>query len=151
MSRRPRPRGESVLTTGVMVTCGLAGLFVAVANLGLIAIGKNHYGDLATGRSIALVGFSLMLVVAAFEARSETDTAFTVDSFNSSKMNLIALAEVGWGVPHHSGRLHAPPARYRSTHCPAMGDRTARGDRAAAGLGGRQVHRPPTEHREASP
>ena len=94
MSRRPRPRGESVLTTGVMVTCGLAGLFVAVANLGLIAIGKNHYGDLATGRSIALVGFSLMLVVAAFEARSETDTAFTVDSFNSSKMNLIALAEV---------------------------------------------------------
>jgi Ca2+-transporting ATPase len=94
MSRRPRPRGESVLTTGVMITCGLAGLFVAVANLGMIAIGKNHYGDLATGRSIALVGFSLMLVVAAFEARSETDTAFTVDSFNSSKMNLISLVEV---------------------------------------------------------
>jgi Ca2+-transporting ATPase len=94
MNRRPRPRGESVLTSGVMITCGLAGLFVAVANLGLIAIGKNHYGALITGRSIALVGFSLMLVVAAFEARSETGTAFTLDSLNSSKMNLIALAEV---------------------------------------------------------
>ena len=35
-----------------------------------------------------------MLIVAAFEARSETESAFTVDSFNSSRMNIIALAEV---------------------------------------------------------
>ncbi len=74
MNRHPRPRGESILTTGVMITCGLVGLFVAVANLALIAIGKDHYGSVATGRSIALVGFTLMLVVAAFEARSETES-----------------------------------------------------------------------------
>ena len=60
-----------------MVTCGLVGLFIAVANLVLIAIGKNHYGSLAIGRSIGLVAFCLMLVVAAFEARSETETVFT--------------------------------------------------------------------------
>ena len=35
-----------------------------------------------------------MLVVAAFEARSETETAFDMDTFNSSRMNLIALAEI---------------------------------------------------------
>ena len=35
-----------------------------------------------------------MLVVAAFEARSETETVFTVDTFNSSRMNLIAVAEI---------------------------------------------------------
>ena len=34
MRRRPRPRGESILTSGVMVTCGLAGLFVAVGQPG---------------------------------------------------------------------------------------------------------------------
>ena len=34
MQPPPRPRGESILTTGVMVTCGLVGPFVAVANLG---------------------------------------------------------------------------------------------------------------------
>ena len=84
MSRLPRPRGDSILTKGVMITSGLAGLYVAIANLVLISTGKNHYGSLATGRSMGLVGFSLMLVVAAFEARSETHTIFTLDTFNSS-------------------------------------------------------------------
>ena len=95
MQRRPRPRGESILTRGVMITSGLTGLYIAAANLTLIAVGKNHYGSLATGRSIGLVGFSLMLVVAAFEARSQTQTVFAVETFNSSRMNLIALAEIG--------------------------------------------------------
>ena len=49
MNRHPRPRGESILTTGVMITAGLGGLFVAVANLALIEIGKDHYGSIATG------------------------------------------------------------------------------------------------------
>ena len=77
-----------------MTTCGLVGLFVAVANLALIAIGKDHYGSVATGRSIALVGFTLMLVVAAFEARSETESVFMAGTFDSSRMNKIALAEL---------------------------------------------------------
>ncbi len=93
MDRLPRPRGESILTTPVMVTSGLVGLFVAFANLGMIAFGTNHYNSLATGRSIGLVAFSLMLIVAAFEARSETESIFTGDTFNSSRMNRIALLE----------------------------------------------------------
>ena len=94
MRRRPRPRGDSILTTGVVVTCSLVGLYIAGANLTLIAVGNNHYGSLAVGRSIGLVAFSLMLIVAAFEARSETETVFSMDTFNSPRMNLIALAEV---------------------------------------------------------
>ena len=94
MRRRPRPRGDSILTTGVVVTCSLVGLYIAIANLVLIAVGNNHYGSLALGRSIGLVAFTLMLIVAAFEARSETETAFSLDTFNSPRMNLIALAEV---------------------------------------------------------
>jgi Ca2+-transporting ATPase len=77
-----------------MITSGLVGLYIAVANLGMIAFGTNHFGSLDTGRSIGLVAFSLMLVVAAFEARSETETVFRVDTFNSPRMNRIALAEV---------------------------------------------------------
>ena len=94
MSRQPRPRGDSILTKGMMITCGLVGLFMAVANLALIATGRNHYGSIKIGQSMGLVAFCLMLVVAAFEARSETQTAFDTDIFNSSRMNLIALAEV---------------------------------------------------------
>ena len=94
MNRHPRPRGESILTRPVIITCGLVGLFIAIANLALIAVGKNHYGSIEIGQSMGLVAFSLMLVVAAFEARSETATAFDTDIFNSSRMNVIAAAEV---------------------------------------------------------
>jgi P-type Ca2+ transporter type 2C len=94
MDRHPRPRGESILTRGVIITCGLVGLFIAVANLALIATGKNHYGSVKTGQSMGLVAFSLMLVVAAFEARNEKETVFDAGIFNSSKMNVIAAAEI---------------------------------------------------------
>jgi Ca2+-transporting ATPase len=94
MARRPRPRGESILTRGMMITCGLGGLYVAVANLLLILVGKNYYGDIVIGQSIGLVGFSLMLVVAAYEARSEKGSVFSVDTFNSSRMNKTALVEL---------------------------------------------------------
>jgi Ca2+-transporting ATPase len=94
MERRPRPRGESILTLGVKLTCGLGGAFVAAANLILIEVGKHHWGSLAVGQSIGLVAFTLMLVVAAFESRSETESVFTIDTFNSNRMNLIAALEV---------------------------------------------------------
>ena len=94
MRRRPRARGESILTAGVMVTCGLIGLVIASANLGMILVGTNLLNSTVKGQSIGLVAFSLMLVVAAFEARSETGSVFCMDSFNSPRMNLIAVAEV---------------------------------------------------------
>ena len=47
---------------------------------------------------MALVGFVLMLVVGAFESRNETASVFVLDTFNSSKMNLIAIAEIAGGV-----------------------------------------------------
>src|SRR5262249_29589195 len=93
MKRRPRPRGESVLNRGLLVTCGLVGLFMAIASLLLIQIGKHHWGSVDTGRSIAFTSLCLMLIVAAFESRSETRTVFTTDTFASSKMNWIAAAE----------------------------------------------------------
>jgi len=94
MGRRPRPRGESALTRPMLVSSGLVGLFIAIVNLALIEVGKHHYDSTVTGSSIALVAFVLMLVVGAYESRSETETALTVDTFKSPKMNWIALAEV---------------------------------------------------------
>jgi P-type Ca2+ transporter type 2C len=48
---------------------------------------------LKIGQSIAFTSFALMMIVAAFECRSETDTALTPDSFASSKMNWTAVGE----------------------------------------------------------
>jgi Ca2+-transporting ATPase len=94
----PRPRGDAVLTPLIIVTCRLVGLVMAIFNLSIIEVGIHQYGSVEIGSSMALVAFVLMLEVAAFESRSETASVFTVDTFNSSKMNWIAIAETAGGV-----------------------------------------------------
>jgi Ca2+-transporting ATPase len=75
MSLKPKPRGQSVLTTGVMVTVGLSGLGITIGLLSLIQLGKSHYDSVAVGQSIAFTSFALCLIVAAFECRSESATS----------------------------------------------------------------------------
>ncbi|MEV7279443.1 HAD-IC family P-type ATPase [Streptomyces sp. NPDC093111] len=98
MRRRPRPRGESVLTRPVLVTVGLGGLAITALLLGLIALGREHFGSVATGQSIAFTAFALCLIVAAFECRSETDSVFTTATFDSRQMNWVALAQLALAV-----------------------------------------------------
>ncbi len=94
MARQPRPRGQSILTKPIMISCGLGGLYVAAANLLLIYIGNNYYGNIQTGQSIGLVAFSLMLVVAAFESRQEKASILNPETFNSPRMNKTAVIEI---------------------------------------------------------
>ncbi|MER6319806.1 HAD-IC family P-type ATPase [Streptomyces sp. NPDC001581] len=93
MRRRPRPRGESVLTRPVLVTVGLGGLAITVLLLGLIQLGRARYDSVATGQSIAFTAFSLCLIVAAFECRSETESVLTASTLDSKQMNWVALAQ----------------------------------------------------------
>jgi P-type Ca2+ transporter type 2C len=93
MGRRPRPRGESVLTTGVMVTVGLAGLAITIGLLSMIEVGQHYFGSVPVGQSIAFTSFALCLIVAAVECRSETGTALTTATFDSKQMNWAMLGE----------------------------------------------------------
>jgi P-type Ca2+ transporter type 2C len=93
MERPPRPRGESILTRPMMLTAGLVGLFIASASLLMIEIGVHHYGSVRIGTSVAFTAFALMMVAAAYECRSETESVLTLDTFNSRRMNLIAAVE----------------------------------------------------------
>jgi Ca2+-transporting ATPase len=94
MSLYPRPRGQSVLTTRLVLTVGLVGLAMSIGLLSLLELGKSEYGSTAIGQSIAFSAFALMLVVAAFESRSETETVLTVSTFDSRTMNWVALAQL---------------------------------------------------------
>ena len=93
MMRKPRPRGESVLTRGVVITVGLAGLAITIGLLSMIKLGQSHFGSLAVGNSIAFTAFSLCLIVAALECRHETGTVLTTDTFDSKQMNWAMLGE----------------------------------------------------------
>jgi P-type Ca2+ transporter type 2C len=93
MGRRPRPRGESVLTMPVIVTVGLTGLAITIGLLSLIQYGTSHFHSEHIGNSIAFTAFALALIVAAVECRSQTATVLTVDTFNSKQMNYAMIGE----------------------------------------------------------
>jgi Ca2+-transporting ATPase len=93
MGRVPKPRGQSVLTPGMLVTVGLAGLFITIALLGMIDLGTEHFGSEAVGNSIAFTAFALCLIVAALECRSETASILTTATFESKQMNKAIIAE----------------------------------------------------------
>ena len=93
MTLRPRHRGQSVLTTGMIVTVGLAGLAITIGLLSMIAVGQHVFGSVSVGQSIAFTSFALCLIVAAVESRSESETALTTATFDSKQMNWAMLGE----------------------------------------------------------
>jgi Ca2+-transporting ATPase len=98
MQRRPQPRGQSMLTRTTLIGCGLTGVAMAVLNLALIEIGWRLYGSTEVAASIGFTGFILMLIVGAYECRSQTGSVFARDTFDSRRMNWIAVAELAGAV-----------------------------------------------------
>jgi len=94
MSLRPRPASESIITTGVKLTAGLVGLYMAIVMDLLIYFGKEHYHSLAIGSSIALSAFGLMLIVAAFQSRSVSRSILRSQTFDNPRMNWTGVGEI---------------------------------------------------------
>jgi len=94
MDRRPRPSTESIVNSGVQLTSGLVGLYMAIVMDLLIYFGKQHYGSTAVGSSIGLSAFALMLIVSAYECRSVTGSVLASTTFDNAKMNWTAAAEL---------------------------------------------------------
>ncbi len=93
MTRRPRPRGESVLTGPLLATVGLVGLATTIGLLLLLGLTPAHYGSPQIANSIALTAFALCLIVAAVECRSLTASALTPATFDSLQLNWALLGE----------------------------------------------------------
>lgn len=99
MERRPRPRGEPVMTHRLMVTVGLAGLAITIGLLLMIKLGETRFDSAAVGNSIAFTSFAFCLIVAALECRSETETVLTTATFDSRQMNRAVFGEFLLAVP----------------------------------------------------
>jgi Ca2+-transporting ATPase len=94
MKRRPRPRESKIMSVAVMVTVGLAGLFMSIAINVLIVFGENQYEPNEIASTMGLVAFSLMLVIAAFECRDEKASILTTDTFDNRTLNITAVIEI---------------------------------------------------------
>jgi len=93
MKRKPRPRAASIMSRPVILTVGLAGLFMSIAINLLIVFGKHEY-NVAIGSTMGLVAFSLMLVVAAFECRDQTGTILRLETLDNNIVNVTIVAEI---------------------------------------------------------
>lgn len=98
MSRRPRPREQSITTTSLKLTAGLVGLYMAVVLDLLIHVGKARYGSTAVGSSMGLTAFALMILVAAYESRGVVLTVLRRETLDNRALNLTALAEIALAV-----------------------------------------------------
>jgi Ca2+-transporting ATPase len=94
MKRVPRPRDAKIMAPAVMVTVGLAGLFMSMAINLLIVFGENQYEAKEIASTMGLVAFSLMLVIAAFECRDETASILTTQTFDNGTLNITAAIEI---------------------------------------------------------
>lgn len=98
MGRKPRPRKASIMSRPVIITVGLAGLFMSAAIDLVIVFGKDHYNKVAIGSTMGLVSFSLMLVVAAFQSRDQTGSILTMETLDNNVVNVTAVAELALAV-----------------------------------------------------
>jgi len=98
MRSRPRPRGQSLLTPRLIITISLTGLLITVGVLLLLSVGTGQFGSLEVARSVAFASFSLSLIVAALECRSESHSVLTTATFDSKQMNWTLLAELALTV-----------------------------------------------------
>jgi Ca2+-transporting ATPase len=71
---------------------------ITVGLLLLLSLGTDGFGGLEVARSVAFTSFSLCLIVAALECRSETGTVLTTDTFDSKQLNWTLLAEFALAV-----------------------------------------------------
>ena len=142
MKRKPRPRAASIMTRAVIMTVGLAGLFMSVAIDLLIVFGKNEYDNVAIGSTMGLVAFSLMLVVAAFECRDEK----AIDPAHGDLRQQHRQHHHRGGdrprAPDRPGRRADVTARHSCPHRPAMADRGPSRPGAVHPVGARQADRP---------
>ncbi len=94
MARKPRPRSDSIMSRPVVLTVGMAGLFMSGAIDLVIVLGKNEYNDIGIGSTMGLVGFSLMLVIAALECRDQTGSVLHTETFDNNAVNVTLLVEI---------------------------------------------------------
>jgi P-type Ca2+ transporter type 2C len=94
MKRLPRPKDGSIMTRGLLLTVLLVGGFIAVACNALIVFSVNQGDAAGTGTTMALVAFSLCLLVAALESRDVRGSILRMETLDNRSLNIVILVEV---------------------------------------------------------
>jgi len=90
MSRKPKPKDESIFAQGLLVRVVLQGVMFAALTLFGFWYGEKVTGGADGGRTMAFIVLALTQVVHSFNMRSN-HSLFTIGPFTNSKLNVAAL------------------------------------------------------------
>ncbi len=90
LSRKPRPRDESLLASSFLLLIGGQGLLLALVSLGAYIWALDTYGEGAHARTVALFSLIGAEVAHVFNCRSRTKSAF--ESFWANPFIFAAIA-----------------------------------------------------------
>ena len=93
MEQKPRPKNEGLFAHGYGVRIGLQGCMFAILSLLAYQIGKNLYGAVEGGQTLAFMVLALSQVVQAFNMRS-FHSIFRIGVFTNRKLNGAALVSL---------------------------------------------------------
>jgi Ca2+-transporting ATPase len=105
MRRRPRPRKETVFTRPVMSLMALAGIWIAVVNLGIFDWALNSGKSLVEAQALVFMTLNLMEFFAAFSFRSDRLSLLEVGIFKNRWLIGAVLISLGLTVI----LLYVPP------------------------------------------
>ena len=151
MKRLPRPRSQSILTRGVIVTAALVGPLHGRLAHRPHRLGIDSYGGLAAGSAMALTAFAWFRIVCAFECRSERESALQPRLVRQPAAQHRRPRRGGAGLPGHGLGRPQPPAGHRASVRGAVGADPRRRCLPLRGLGDRQADRPPGDPRALHP
>ncbi|HEX5164390.1 MAG TPA: HAD-IC family P-type ATPase, partial [Thermomicrobiales bacterium] len=93
MERKPRPADAPILTRALGTRLVTGGLIMAVATLGVVAIGEDRYA-LPVALTMGLVTLSLLHIVAAVSTRSPERHILSRFTISNSRFLILILASV---------------------------------------------------------
>ena len=93
MEQKPRPKNEGLFAHAYGVRIGLQGCMFAILSLLAYQIGKNLYGAVEGGQTLAFMVLALSQVVQAFNMRS-FHSIFRIGVFTNRKLNGAALVSL---------------------------------------------------------
>lgn len=93
MTRKPKPKNESLFAHGFGVRIVLQGLMFGLLSLAAYKIGETVTGTVSGGQTMAFMVLSLSQVVQAYNMRSE-HSLFKIGVFGNSKLNGAALISI---------------------------------------------------------
>jgi Ca2+-transporting ATPase len=108
LRRRPRPRGEGVISALLWERTALAGVVMAIGTLALFLHELNARDDLDRARTVALTTMVLFQVFHIGNSRSEHLSAFRKSPFS----NRFLFVGTTVALALHVGALHFGPTQY---------------------------------------